>query len=196
MLPAFDRPRILDIGCGAGLPAMLLAQLSLGEIVGIDADEAALSQLRQRIEQANISHRVTAVHASLYETDIPDQSFDILWAEGVLHLLEPCRSFPECHRLLKPKGFCMIHETIAWFEEHRESLPGFGFEYVNRRLLPRHCWWTGYGAPLEKRIRAFREAHGGTAESGKLTRYEQEVAMLREAPDRFDSGFFLIRKRS
>lgn len=196
MLPAFDRPRILDIGCGTGLPTIVLAQLSLGEIVGIDTEDAALSQLRQRIEHANLSHRVTAVNASLYETGIPDESFDILWAEGVLHLLDPCRSFRECHRLLKPKGFFMIHETIAWFEELRESLPRFGFEYVDQHLLPRHCWWTDYGAPLEERIWAFREAHGGAAEFGEFARYEQEVARLKEAPGQFDCGFFLIKKRS
>jgi ubiquinone/menaquinone biosynthesis C-methylase UbiE len=195
MLPTFERPRILDIGCGTGLPTMVLAELGLGEIVGIDTEDAALSQLQQRIEHANLSHRVVAINASLYETGIPDQSFDILWTEGVLHLLDPCRSFRECHRLLKPKRFLMIHETIAWFQKRRETLPGFGFEYVDRYLLPRHCWWTDYGAPLEERIRAMREAHGGAAESGEFTRYEQEVASLKEAPGRFDSGFFLIKKR-
>jgi ubiquinone/menaquinone biosynthesis C-methylase UbiE len=113
MLPAFDRPRILDIGCGTGLPTMVLAELGLGEIVGIDIDDAALSQLRQRIPDAGLSHRVIAVNVSLYETGIPDQSFEILWAEGVLHSLDPYKSFRECHRLLKPKGFLMIHETIG-----------------------------------------------------------------------------------
>lgn len=195
MLPAFDRPRILDIGCGTGLPTMVLAELGLGEIVGIDIDDAALSQLRQRIQQAGLSHRVMAVNASLYETGIPDQSVEILWAEGVLHSLDPCKGFRECHRLLKPKGFLMIHETVAWFEARRESLPGFGFEYVDRYLLPRHCWWTDYGAPLEERIRAIREALGCAQESEEFARYQQEAARLRQSPGEFDSGFFLIQRR-
>jgi ribosomal protein L11 methylase PrmA len=76
MLPKFDRPRILDIGCGTGLPTMVLAELSLGEIVGIDIDDAALSQLRQRIEHANLSYHVIAVNASLYETGIPEGAFE------------------------------------------------------------------------------------------------------------------------
>jgi ubiquinone/menaquinone biosynthesis C-methylase UbiE len=175
---------------------MVLAELGLGEIVGIDIDDAALSQLRQRIQDAGLSHRVIAVNVSLYETGIPDQSFEILWAEGVLHSLDPYKSFRECHRLLKPKGFLMIHETIAWFEERRKSLPEFGFECVDRYLLPTHCWWTDYGAPLEERIRALREAHGGDPESEEFARYEREAATLREAPYAFDSGFFLIQRRS
>jgi ubiquinone/menaquinone biosynthesis C-methylase UbiE len=121
MLPRLERPNILDIGCGTGLPTLVLAGLCPGEIVGIDTDNAALSRFRQRIKQASLSHRVLAVCASLYETGFPDQSFDILWAEGVLHSLDPSRSFPECHRLLKAKGFLMIHETIAWLEAHEES---------------------------------------------------------------------------
>ena len=36
MLPQMDRPRILDIGCGSGIPTMELAKLSQGEITGID----------------------------------------------------------------------------------------------------------------------------------------------------------------
>jgi hypothetical protein len=93
------------------------------------------------------------------------------------------------------KGSLMIHETIAWFEECRSGLPRFGFEYTHRYVLPRHCWWTDYGAPLEERIRAFREAHGGGAASGELARYEREVASLKEAPGGFDSGFFPVRRR-
>ena len=39
-LPKLNRPRILDIGCGTGVPALELASLSDGEIFGIDIDEA------------------------------------------------------------------------------------------------------------------------------------------------------------
>ena len=36
MLPQINKPRILDIGCGSGVPTLELARLSNGEIIGID----------------------------------------------------------------------------------------------------------------------------------------------------------------
>ena len=35
LLPELDKPRILDIGCGSGVPTMELARLSNGEIIGL-----------------------------------------------------------------------------------------------------------------------------------------------------------------
>ena len=36
MLPQMDKPRILDVGCGSGVPTMELARLSNGEIIGLE----------------------------------------------------------------------------------------------------------------------------------------------------------------
>ena len=35
MIPAIKNPRILDIGCGPGLPTIQLAKLTDGEVIGI-----------------------------------------------------------------------------------------------------------------------------------------------------------------
>ena len=135
-----------------------------------------------------------AVNASLYHTSFAGESFDIIWDEGLLHMLDPSRSFPECRRLLKPGGFLTMGETVAWFEEVRERLGFFGFQPVAQHLLPRHCWWTDYYAPLETRIRTLREIHADSVDPADLARYELEVSMVKADPDRFDCGFFLVQK--
>ena len=104
LLPELARPRILDIGCGSGLSTIELARLSGGEVVGIDPDLCALARLQQRIARVGLGHRVKAIGASLGDTALADESFDVLWEEGVLHLLDPARSLPACHRLLRPGG--------------------------------------------------------------------------------------------
>ena len=45
MLPIIDKPRILDIGCGYGVPTLELARLSDGEITAIDTDQFLLDRL-------------------------------------------------------------------------------------------------------------------------------------------------------
>ena len=47
-LPKLDKPRILDIGCGSGIPTLELARLTNGEIIGIDIDLSALDELDEK----------------------------------------------------------------------------------------------------------------------------------------------------
>jgi cyclopropane fatty-acyl-phospholipid synthase-like methyltransferase len=84
LLPAMDHPRVLDIGCGSGAATMEIVRLGGGEVVGIDTDASALSELRRRLEAHGIGDRVEAMNISLFDVDFPDESFDLLWEEGVL----------------------------------------------------------------------------------------------------------------
>ena len=48
MLPKMYEPRILDVGCGSGVPTLELARLSKGEIIGIDIAQNSLNRLTRR----------------------------------------------------------------------------------------------------------------------------------------------------
>ncbi len=192
LLPAMDRPRILEIGCGSGLATMELVRLG-GGVVGIDTDAEALSEVKRRLAGEGLGDRVEVVNVSLFDAGFPDQSFDVLWEEGVLHLLDSGRSLPACHRLLKPGGFLVMHETVRWFEGARDSLRTFGFRMFDQVLLPKRSWWADYYEPLEARIRALREKHGEALESGELARHEREIAIVKADPERFDCGLFILQ---
>jgi len=194
LLPRFEKPRILDIGCGHGQQTMELAYLSESEVLGIDIDKAAISRLRQRIDELCLGDRIKAIHVSLLDNQFDENSFDLLWEEGVFHLLDESESLPECWRLLKPDGYLVMHETIIWFDNIREKLREFSFRLMDQLMLPKHFWWTDYGAPLEERIQAYRETHGDATDYPKLAEYEKIVADIKSDPDRTDSGIYLIRK--
>jgi len=125
LLPSLEQPRILDIGCGLGQQTMELARLSGGQVVGIDIDHTAVSRLQQRIDQANVGDRIKVIHVSLFDNKFDDDCFDIIWEEGVLHLLDAFKSFAECRRLLKSNGYLVMHETILWFESSQKKTPRF-----------------------------------------------------------------------
>lgn len=194
LLPAMGQPRVLEIGCGSGQTTIELARLSGSSVVGIDTDPTALSVLRRRVEVDRLGHRIEIVNVSLFDVSFAAESFDLLWEEGVLHLLDSTRSLPVCRRLLKPGGFLVMHETVVWFESIRANLSADGFGIVNEYLLPKRCWWTDYYAPLEDRIRLLREERGREIASEKLAQYEREIAMVKANPDRFDCGFFILQK--
>jgi len=195
MLPKLNNPRILDIGCGTGLPTIELARLSGGEVIGIDPDLSALSQLDRRIEEANLSRQVITINCSLCDTELPDEHFDILWGEGVLHLLDPERSFAQCNRLMKSRGFLVTHETISWFDTVSKHLSSLGFKTLKPYLLPKNCWWTDYYAPLAEKILALRKTQNDIEESAVLTQYESEIARYRTNPGQYDCAYFFIQKR-
>ena len=82
MLPELEKPRILDIGCGSGVPTIELAKLSDGEVIGLDIAQSQLDKLNRKIEKEGFSNRMKTIKRSLFEIDFPDESFDIIWAEG------------------------------------------------------------------------------------------------------------------
>ncbi len=194
-LPALERPRVLDVGCGSGQPTVELARLGGGEVVGIDVDEEALSLARRRIEESGLRDMVEVVRASLLDAGFTGGSFDLLWAEGVLHVLDPEKSLPACRRLLKPGGFLVLGEMVDWFEGIRQRLGGFGFEEFDRLPLPRHCWWTDFYAPLEEYIKSNHDVLVASGDLRELARCQSEIAMVKADPGRFDCCFYLLRKR-
>lgn len=84
VLPA-EFPVFRDsVSCGSGVPTMELARLSNGEIIGLDINQTLLDVLTRKIEKAGLSDRFKAVKCSIFDMEFPDESFDIIWAEGSL----------------------------------------------------------------------------------------------------------------
>jgi ubiquinone/menaquinone biosynthesis C-methylase UbiE len=113
-IPKMDNPRILDIGCGTGIPTLELARLSDGEITGIDIDQESLDTLIIKIKQKGLSNKVRVLNRNAYDTQFDDETFDIIWEEGVIHLLDFKKVITECKRVLKLNGFMISGEATNW----------------------------------------------------------------------------------
>ena len=194
LLPKIDKPRILDIGCGKGIPTIELALLSNGGIIGIDIDQDALDKLNLKIEKKSLSSRVKTMNRSLYKTDLPDKDFNILWDEGVIHILDLKKCLKECSRLLKLKGFLVMGEMIKWFKNNSEIFSKFGFKLINQFLLPEKSWWIEYYEPLEKRIKQLRKKYLGSEGLKQLIQHEREIEMVKKKPKEFDCAFYIMQK--
>lgn len=60
--------RILDVGTGAGLIALMMAQRSpQAQVVAVDIDEDAVSQAQENVAAARCEDRITVVHSSIQE---------------------------------------------------------------------------------------------------------------------------------
>jgi len=195
MLPKLDKPRILDIGCGSGVPTIELARLSDGEIIGIDINQSLLDKLNRRIEEEGFSNRVKTMKCSLFEIDFLDESFDIIWAEGSISIIGFERGLKEWNRLLKTNGFLVVHDEVKSISNKLEKIPNCGYKLLNYFSLPEDAWWIEYYGPMKKRIQelSIRYAeHPGILRV--LDKKKEEIEMIKKNSRNYGSVFFIMQK--
>ena len=195
MLPQIDRPRILDIGCGSGIPTLELARLSQGEVIGIDIDQPALDKLTKRIKEAGLTGRVQAINCSMLDMDFPDESFDIIWSEGSIYAIGFERGLREWKRFLKPGGFIIVHDEQGNVKGKFKQISNCGYDLLGYFILSKETWWAEYFAPLEKWI-----AESGTRYTDdpkileELHQAQVELDMFNRNPERNSSVCFVMKK--
>lgn len=216
MLPRLDKPRILDVGCGPGGPTLELARLSQGEVIGMDVHQPYLDELAKKIKRAGLSGRVKAVNCSMFAMDFPDESLDIIWAEGSIFIIGFERGLKEWRRFIKPNGFLVVHEMTwlrpdppqeiddYWKElypgiktvaENLEQIPSCGYDIIGHFVLPEDAWWVEYYGPLEMRIQELREKYVHNSEAlVALDKEQREIDMFRKYHKWYGSVFFIMQK--
>jgi len=194
-LPKLEKPRILDIGCGSGVPTMELAKLSDGEIIGIDIDQDILDRLSRKIEKEGLTDRVKAIKCSLLDIKFPDNSFDIIWAEGSITTLGVGRSLRGWNRLLKPNGFLVVHDEIKHFFKKRHKVARYGYKIIEHFSLPEEAWWEEYYSPLEIRIKELYKKYSNNPDALKvLNLHQTEIDIVKANPKSFQSVFCIMQK--
>jgi len=195
MLPRLKKPHILDIGCGSGVPTIELAKLSDGEIIGIDINQSLLDKLDRKIEEEGFSGRVKTRKCSLFEIDFPDESFDIIWAEGSIWVIGFEKALKEWRRLLKPNGFLVVHDEIKTVSNKLVKVPSCGYKLIHHFLLPEDAHWTEYYRPLEIRIKELHMKYKDNSEAlGILKKHQNEIDMVKRNPKEHSSAFFIMQK--
>ena len=195
MLPQMDRPRILDIGCGSGVSTLELARLSRGKVIGIDIDQPALDKFTKRIKEAGLTDRIQAINCSMFDMDFPDESFDIVWAEGSIYVIGFERGLREWKRLLKPGGSMVVHDEQGNVREKLEQISDCGYELLGYFTLSKETWWTEYFAPLEKLVNETRTKYPYDQSVLEETQQAQvELDMYNKYPERNSSVCFVMKK--
>ncbi len=194
-LPDLGITSILDIGCGPGGPTILLAKLSKGTIIGVDIDQNGIEELNRKIVKEGLSERVRTVMSSFLKLDIPKESFDLIWAEGVINEIGHKKAFKECYRLLKFDGFLVLHHDVKVMKSQLKKLSSYGFKLISSIPLPEDAWWDEYYKPLELRITKLRDKYKDDPEAHAIfERHKKEINMVRANPKAFSSAFYILQK--
>jgi ArsR family transcriptional regulator len=129
LFPAGGVGRLLDIGTGTGRLLELLApRITLG--LGVDASRAMLALARARLAGAGFSHCAVRL-ADMYRLPLPDNSFDAVVMQMVLHYAEdPAAALAEAARVLRADGRMVVvdlgeHDNRACLERLAHRWAGF-----------------------------------------------------------------------
>ena len=194
-LPRLENPRILDIGCGSGVPTIELAKLSGGEVTGIDIDQSCIDEFNRKIKEENLSSRVEALKLSLYEMKFPDETFDVVWSEGVVGNIGFETSLKEWRRLLKHNGYLVIHYQVSRVADVLPRIPQLGYSLAYTVMLPEDAWWTEFYKPIEEKMDILRHKYRNNADALKLlNQYKTEMNMVKKNPSSFSCAFYIMKK--
>ena len=195
LLPRLDKPHILDVGCGSGVPTVELAIMSNGNVVGIDIDPFLLQELNRKIQKMEFSSRVKTKRCSMLKLDFPDESFHIIWVEGAIRTIGFERGLKSWRRLLKTNGFLVVHEEIRTVENDLEKISSFGYKLLAHFLLPEDAHWIDYYKPLENRIKElFHKYKNNSIARRTLKKLQNEIIMVKRNLKDYRSGFYLMQK--
>jgi ubiquinone/menaquinone biosynthesis C-methylase UbiE len=195
LLPKIKKGRLLDIGCGTGVPTILIATHSDFEIIAIDIDQELLDILDNKIKNQGLEDRIKTRNLSLFELDFPEESFDVIWAEGSLNIIGFKRGLTEWERLIKKGGFLVIHDDATNIKNKLEIIKNTGYKIIEHFVLPDDAWELKYCIPLHERIKKIKNNHKNKPEILKnLKRYEEEIDMFKTDPEQFRSAFYIIQK--
>ena len=109
----FDKD-VLEIGAGNGSHAQLLARYARS-FTGIDITDYAVRSTSERMRYFGLEATILRMDAE--EMQFADNTFDFIWAWGVIHHSSNTRRvLQEMHRVLKPGGqaITMVYHRNLW----------------------------------------------------------------------------------
>jgi ubiquinone/menaquinone biosynthesis C-methylase UbiE len=155
--------RVLDIGCGPGGPAFILAGNYGAQVTGIDIETHLIDHAQRRAIELGLDTNTEFKCVVPGILDFPDSSFDLVVSSGAFTQIKNKRDmYEECLRVLNPGGVLSCYDwmktegeysndMLYWFkmegltyametpDGHRELLESAGF--VDVELTDRSDWY-------------------------------------------------------
>lgn len=190
LLPEIDKPSVLDVGCGTGIPTMELAELCNGKIIGVDRDRKALDTLEAKIQEKKLSHRMSTLYCSIEDLPFEKEKFDIIWAEGSISHLGFTGAVKLLRGYLKVGRFLVVHDDAGDPIDKITSAESEGYALYGFFIVSETVWAREYYEHLEAAIT--------DAESSlppfDLSCLKRELEQFKKSPGSFRSAFFILKK--
>ncbi|MER5768150.1 methyltransferase domain-containing protein [Streptomyces sp. NPDC001985] len=106
-------PRLLDVGCGTGRPALRIARATGARVSGISVSDPDIALARTRAHAAALADRVDFRYADARALPFEAASFDGAWAiESMMHIRDRTAVLTEIARTLRPGSPLVITDVL------------------------------------------------------------------------------------
>lgn len=104
---------VLDVGCGTGAPACLLAAEHGAHVTGITTSAVGIEAARARAEAAGLADRARFERRDGMDNGFSDETFDRVWVLESSHLMRDReRLVAECARVLRQGGRMVLCDIV------------------------------------------------------------------------------------
>jgi SAM-dependent methyltransferase len=177
-----SQDRVLDLGCGIGGPARLVADIFGCSVRGLDANAARIQEALQLTELVGLQDRVTFECLDFLEQRI-ERIYSVAWAQNSwIHIDEP-------ERLAAIAAACLVPNGRLAFEDVYLGRPPADSDHA--RLMSQLCdSWRSSFSSVDTWCRAFERCGFQITvcedQTGIMLRhYECVTALAACTPDRF-----------
>ena len=95
---------VIDLGCGTGFTACLLAKISPQRILALDLNSSSINSAQKRIQKKGYSDSIELIQTDIHKIPIQNHQVDVVIAESVLVFTQLNLALTEIRRVLKCEG--------------------------------------------------------------------------------------------
>lgn len=177
-----ENSRIADLGCGSGGQTMVLAQNTLGNIVGLDIYPTFIEILNKNAKRLGLYNRVKGLVGSMDKLSFEKGSLDLIWSEGAIYNIGFKNGLKVWFDYLKAGGYIAVSEISwlscsppqeiydFWSDNYSEmdtisnniiKMQEVGYEVLATFVLPENCWMENFYIPCKKSQEIFLNKYSG-----------------------------------
>jgi len=207
------KPRIADIGCGAGAGTLFLADKFGSGVRAVDVSREFLDELEDRAKQRGLEQLVETVEGDMGNLDWEPGTIDLLWSEGAAYHITFEGALKAWRPLLASNGIAVISEMNYFTSEVPEPVKAFmenaypsirtepensdiintsGFDVLGVHRLPSKAWWDNYYEPLRNNMESFKNSNDSVMQS-VISETEEEMKIFKEHEKIYGYSFYIMR---
>lgn len=204
--------RILDMGCGKGASALVLARETQAQVVALDNHQPFVDALQQAAAEG--LDQISAILGSMDEPDKITGTFDLIWSEGSAYIIGYERALKLWRPLLTETGYLFVSDLVQLDDElapeartfleqqgvileHTEDriqqAKTLGYKVLDSLAMPQQGW-QDYYTDMEQQIGRLEPEVG--KDHPALSSLRQEIDIYRRFGHQYGYVCLLMQKVS
>ena len=206
-------PRIADIGCGAGVGTLFLADKFRSKVRAVDFSREFLDELEDQAKQRGLEHLIETIECDMGNLNWEPRTIDLLWSEGAAYNITFEGALKAWRPLMAANGIAVISEMSYFTSEVPESVQVYwqnaypnigtesensnhanssGFEVLGIHRLPSKAWWDNYYGPLKENMNFFKHSEDSIMQS-VIKETEEEMKLFEEHEKHYGYSFYIMK---